>query len=167
MMAAVLLAMTMSLGLSAQNVGKQAERENRIESRINQLTKKLMLDEKTAAQFAPLYKEYVAALRSCRVKPDKELKGDEAILDRLKARLTTREKTAATKQQYVDKFAKILTARQVNRLFEERVDRKDGRPARPARFTLNSNGNVPALQPRPLTPNRVSPVKGKVTRVDD
>ena len=71
MMAAVLLAMTMSLGLSAQNVGKQAERENRIESRINQLTKKLMLDEKTAAQFAPLYKEYVADLRFCRVKPDK------------------------------------------------------------------------------------------------
>ena len=167
MMAALLLAMTMSLGLSAQNVRKQADPEKRIERRVEQLSKQLMLDDKTAARFAPLYKEYVAALRSCRVKPDKELKGDEAILDRLKARLTTREKTAATKQQYVDKFAKILTARQVSQLFEERDGRKDGRPARPARLAPTPNGSVPALQPRPLTPNRVSPVKGKVTRVND
>ena len=78
MMAALLLAMTMSLGLSAQNVRRQADPEKRIERRVEQLSKQLMLDDKTAARFAPLYKEYVAALRSCRVKPDKELKGDEA-----------------------------------------------------------------------------------------
>ena len=160
MMAALLLAMTMSFGLSAQNVRKQDDPEQRIERRVENLTKQLMLDDKTAPEFAKLYKEYAAALRNCRVKPDKDLKGDEAILDRLKARLATREKVAATKQQYVDKFAKILTARQVNQLFEER----DGRSAR---FTPARHGNVPALQPLPLTPNRMSPVKGKVTRVND
>lgn len=167
MMAALLLAMTMSLGLSAQNVRKQDDPEQRIERRVENLTKQLMLDDKTAPEFAKLYKEYAAALRNCRVKPDKDLKGDEAILDRLKARLATREKVAATKQQYVDKFAKILTARQVNQLFDERDGRKDGRPARPAGLTPARQGSVPALQPLPLTPNRVSPVKGKVTRVDD
>lgn len=167
-MAALLLAMTMSLGLSAQNAGKQADPEKRIERRVEQLTKQLMLDEKTAAEFAPLYKEYVAALRESRVKPDKELKGDEAILDRLKARLATQEKTAATKQKYVEKFAKMLTARQLDSLFNERGARKDRLNARPRmRLTPGQLDRVPGLQPRPLTPNSVNPVKGKVTRVDD
>lgn len=167
MMAALLLAMTMSLGLSAQNAGKQDNPEKRIERRIENMEKKLMLDDKTAAEFAPLYKEYLAALRDCRVKPDKDLKGDEAILNRLKAGLATKEKIAATKQKYVDKFAKILTARQVRQLFSERDRRNNDRPAQSARLAPGQRGSVPALQPRPLTPNRVSPVKGKVTRVDD
>lgn len=116
---ALALVMTMTLSLPAQETGKQKDGlTNRTEKRIEAMEKRLLLDDKTAAEFAPLYKEYLEALGNCRVKADEKATGDEAILARLKAKLSTEQAKAETKLKYVEKFSKILTARQVELLFD-------------------------------------------------
>ena len=42
--------------------GKEMSPEQRIEMRVERMQRQLMLDDKTAAQFAPGYKEYLEAL---------------------------------------------------------------------------------------------------------
>lgn len=49
--------------------GKEMSPEQRIEMRVERMQRQLMLDDKTAAQFAPVYKEYLEALEAC--KPQK------------------------------------------------------------------------------------------------
>lgn len=50
----------------APNQKKKLTPEQRQEMQINRMQKSLMLDDETAAKFAPLYKEYLEALKACR-----------------------------------------------------------------------------------------------------
>lgn len=81
----------------------------------------LMLDDKTAAQFAPVYKEYLQALEDC--KPQKpETKpaamDDKQIEEHLTAQFERQQKLLDTRKEYYNKFKKMLTMRQVQMVLQ-------------------------------------------------
>lgn len=93
--------------------------EKRIELRTAQMQQRLMLDEKTAAQFAPLYKEYLQALWACHseVKCTKDAT-DAQIKETLSNRLKMQRALVDTQEKYLEKFSKLLTARQLEVIFK-------------------------------------------------
>ena len=95
--------------------------EQRIEMRVERMQRHLMLDDKTAAQFAPVYKEYLQALEDC--KPQKpETKpaamDDKQIEEHLTAQFEQQQKLLDTRKEYYNKFKKMLTMRQVQMVLQ-------------------------------------------------
>lgn len=129
----VMMAAVFSCGnMLAQNVPAPAQKkqltpEQRQEMQINRMQKSLMLDDATAAKFAPLYKEYLEALESIKTccpkmkqeKPQqpKAERTDADIKKQLEEQLANQKKMVETKQTYLAKFEKILNARQLEKLF--------------------------------------------------
>ena len=100
--------------------GDKPTKEQRIEFRVNKMQKKLNLSEAVAAEFAPLYKEYLQAMAACRpqLERGKNLT-DEQIEKNLQARLDSELKVAEVKKAYLGKFAEILDAKQLQKLFNK------------------------------------------------
>lgn len=100
--------------------GDKPTKEQRIEFRVNKMQKKLKLSEAVAAEFAPLYKEYLQAMAECRpqLERGKNLT-DEQIEKNLQARLDSELKVAEVKKAYLGKFAEILNAKQLQKLFNK------------------------------------------------
>lgn len=93
--------------------------EKRIELRTEQMQQRLMLDEKAADQFAPLYKEYLQALKACKPEAKKEKPVTDAdIKEALTSRLKMQRAVIDTKEKYLEKFSAFLTARQLEVLFK-------------------------------------------------
>ena len=95
--------------------------EERIELRVKRMQERLVLDDKTAAEFAPLYKEYMQALMECHptvctTKKCNELT-DAERLKRMDDRFNCRQKMLDTQKKYYQKFKKVLNARQLEELF--------------------------------------------------
>lgn len=85
----------------------------------DQIVLELKLTKSQLKQFEPLYKAYRAALDKA---VDAEAatgtgSGEAAERNRLKAKLANISATAQVKREYVDKFAAILTAEQIRRLY--------------------------------------------------
>lgn len=110
-----------SCNMSAQNkdVKKQLSPEQRIEIKAQRISKNLMLDDATAGKFIPLYKQYFEALAACRCDVQKGTLTDEQVIERLENRFDVQKKVAEVNKKYVSEFAKILTPRQVEKLFSE------------------------------------------------
>lgn len=98
--------------------GDKPTKEQRIEFRVNKMQKKLKLSEAVAAEFAPLYKEYLQAMAECRpqLERGKNLT-DEQVVKNIEARLTAEQKVLDVKREYLGKFSKILNAKQLRQLF--------------------------------------------------
>ena len=126
------------------NAGNRPQRkfdpEKMIEWQTKQMEKKLILDDETSAKFAPLYKEYLNAIRSCFTNektpqaPRKDLT-DEERDQRMQNYFNVQKKVIETKQAYYDKFKKILNVKQVELLFKE----QNSRPKAPFRKDNNNN----------------------------
>ena len=87
------------------------------EKRAFIMSHKLMLDEKNSTVFIPLYTAYLKDLAGCSVKCNiKKDMTDSERLTQLKARLDAQVKYANVKKEYIDKFSKILTPRQVEKV---------------------------------------------------
>lgn len=139
----LVLAFMLSVGVesSAQNRGKRgAERagDKKVcaESCAQRLSAKLMLDDATTAKFIPLYKEYMDALAACRMQRPEGQPTDAQRIENLKNRFEAQSKAAAVKQDYVGKFAKILTPRQV----EQVMSGKAGMPSKGRMNGFNNKG---------------------------
>lgn len=130
---------------------KDISPEQRIEMRVERMQRHLMLDDKTAAQFAPLYKEYLQALEECT--PQKpEIKpvemDDKQIEEQLNAQFDRQQKLLDTRKEYYKKFKKILTMRQVQMVIKSnrphpmmpQKERMKERPQRP--YCLQPNACV-------------------------
>lgn len=128
---------------------KDISPEQRIEMRVERMQRHLMLDDKTAAQFAPVYKEYLQALEAC--KPQKpETKqaemNDQQIEEQLNAQFDRQQKLLDTRKEYYKKFKKMLTMRQVQTVLQSgrpqpmmpRKERMKERPQRPCALQPNA-----------------------------
>jgi len=96
--------------------------EQKVECRVKQMQKELLLDDATAAKFAPLYKEYLLAMFECMPKckmqqaqPD-ELT-DKQIIERIETRMAARQKCLDVEKKYYKKLSSILNAKQLLRVF--------------------------------------------------
>ncbi len=109
--------MTMSYGsLSAQDkIDTNTRRNNpkqRIEMRVQRMQKELNLDDNKAAQFSPLYKEYLQTILSLKKqKPGKKDKkmSDEQIDQLVMSRFDQKEKLIDIQKDYYLKFRKVLS----------------------------------------------------------
>ena len=85
------------------------------------MDKELMLDDETSAKFLPLYKEYLQAMAECRPapaeRPRKSELSDEELDKRMQTRFECQKKRIETQETYYAKFKKILTMRQVEKIF--------------------------------------------------
>ncbi|MDD6210864.1 MAG: hypothetical protein PUB21_09700 [Bacteroidales bacterium] len=124
----LLLAMVAGMSVSsvfAQNQKMQKPQltpEQRIEKRVEVMQRKLMLDDKTAAKFAPLYKEYLEAMKNCMPDPKEKKRPENALTDaqidkQITDRFAAHRKMLDTQEKYYQQFKKILTMRQVETLF--------------------------------------------------
>ncbi len=116
------MASMLSLSAAAQEGkrdGKSAEQ--RIEKQVTAMQKKLMLDDATAAKFAPLYKEYIAELRNCRpeLAKGKNL-SDEQIVANIEARMDAEQRMLDVQKRYFKKMSQILNAKQLQMVFSKK-----------------------------------------------
>ena len=126
----VMGALICTTSLFAQAPERKKERltdEQRIERQAMRMNKELLLDDETSAKFLPLYKEYLQALAKCRPaapdsasRPRKSELTDEELDQRMQACFECQKKRIETKETYYAKFKKILTMRQVEKIFAPR-----------------------------------------------
>ena len=137
---ALMIATMMSCGIILAQPGQKEKKltpEQRLEMQVKKAQKRLFLDEETAAKFAPLYKEYLEAMKQCKPAPKQLQKGEkkeltDAEIDQMmQDRFAARKKLVETQETYYKKFKKILNIRQVEVLF------KDNGPKRPHRPCIN------------------------------
>jgi hypothetical protein len=114
------LLMAFSVGAMAQEKKAKPTPEQRIEKRVERVQKDLMLDDATAAKFAPIYKEYLMEMSKCRpeVVRGKDL-SDEQIKKNLKARMEAKEKAVDVEKKYFGKLEKVLNAKQLQKVFSK------------------------------------------------
>lgn len=95
--------------------------EQRTEQHVKRMQQKLMLDEAAAAEFAPIYKEYLQAKAACRPAcvRGKELT-DAQIKSNIEARMEARQKTLDVDKKYYGKLSKVLNAKQLNIIFAQK-----------------------------------------------
>lgn len=103
---------------------QQPTPEQRIERQAARMDKELMLDDETSAKFLPLYKEYLQAMAECRPAPAEHPRkselSDEELDKRMQTRFECQKKRIETQETYYAKFKKILTMRQVEKIFAPR-----------------------------------------------
>ena len=113
----------------------QPTEEEMLEMRTQQLQRELMLDDATAAKFAPLYAEYLAAMKEVMPqqskgpesgkeakpgegKPEKKAEPTDAeIKEMIAKRIQTQRDIADVQEKYLSKFSDILSARQLQKVF--------------------------------------------------
>jgi hypothetical protein len=117
--------LAMFIAVSAVSVAQDKKdgkltKEQRVEMRVAKVQADLMLDDATAVKFAPLYKAYMQELAAChpQLERGKNLT-DEQIEKNLQARLNSELKVAEVKKAYLGKFAEILNAKQLQKLYNK------------------------------------------------
>ena len=130
LLATCLMASILCVGnASAQGQNKDKQKqvqqcpttEERINKQTEAMQKRLLLDEKEAAQFAPIYKEYLGELAKCRPDFQKQEKDaqptDAEIEKRIENRFAMQKKMVETQESYYKKLKKVLNARQLEQVF--------------------------------------------------
>lgn len=104
--------------LSAQEKKQKLTPEQRLDMVVAKMQKKLMLDDATAAEFAPIYKEYLQAISKCRPNctRGKDIT-DEQIKENISKRIDAQQKALDVQEKYYKKLSYILTGRQLQQIF--------------------------------------------------
>lgn len=119
--------------LFAQNMPEPQKKQRKpvtIEKQVNRMANQLMLDDATAAKFAPLYKEYLENLQgycaqNCCKKAAACPKSNATLTDkeieaRIEKRFEMQQQRLDIQKKYYDKFKKILNAKQLEKVFAPR-----------------------------------------------
>lgn len=108
----------MSGAVYAQEKKQAPTPEQRIEKRVERMQKKLMLDDATAAKFAPVYKEYLQAKFAARPEWKKcDNPTDAQIKENIAKRLDAQQKAIDVEKKYYKKLSSILSGRQLQQIF--------------------------------------------------
>ena len=115
----ITLLMTLSMtAVSAQDAQKLNERY--FQAKVSELVMRLKITEAQQSKFIPVYRRYSEEMRATvgeYKKPAKPLT-DEEQLALTKRKMERQQQAQAIRMRYVDIFATILSAEQVNRFFE-------------------------------------------------
>lgn len=117
------MVLMMCTTMSAQDAGRGKREKATPEQRARRMAEKLMLDDAATAKFVPLYQDYMKALAECRtprVKPETEGQMTDKELDaQMQRRFECRLKMLDVQKSYYDKFKKVMTVRQVQKLYNQ------------------------------------------------
>lgn len=133
-----MMVLALCTAVSAQETQKKEVRKFNPEMRAKHVADALLLDDAAQAKFVPLYQEYMKALAECRTPRTRrapEAKVTEKELDeQMKLRFESEQKRLDVQKNYYDKFKKIMTVRQVQKLYamnrpnQAQQGRKPGQP---------------------------------------
>lgn len=113
---------------------KQLKKEQMQEMQLNYLIKALVLDDATAAKFAPVYKQYMEDIRATRdqnsrKKPDsrmatdkrtpKPVPTDAEVEAAIKARFAQSRKMLDIREKYYNEFRKFLSPKQIQKMYNQ------------------------------------------------
>ncbi len=146
--------------IAQENVCKSSMTpEQCVQMRIDRMRNRLMLDDATAAKFAPIYKEYMQAIadvcKPCCKRTKGTVKSDAERISALEQRYAVKAKVAEINKEYVAKFSKILSARQVEKLFSKsgsekmKFDKKKSAKGKKQRNASKTNNGVVTRCPLP------------------
>ena len=92
-----------------------------LEKRCQRMEAQLVLDDATAAKFAPIYKEYLQELRACHPHAGEYTKKcdrtDAERISNMEKSFDIRQKMLDTQKKYYNKLKNILNARQLETIF--------------------------------------------------
>ncbi|MBQ8269603.1 MAG: hypothetical protein IJZ22_00155 [Bacteroidaceae bacterium] len=108
-----------STTLYAQEKKQKLTPEQRMDMWVIKMQNKLMLDDATAAKFAPIYKEYLQAMMECCKPAAKKCENltDEQIKEGIGKRLEARQKALDVEKKYFKKLSSVLNGRQLQQVF--------------------------------------------------
>lgn len=109
----------------AQDGGRQ-----KIESaKIGMITNRLSLTPEQATQFWPVYNEYNGKkqelnrrVRQLRDEPSRNSLNDDQLKNGLREANATKQKIADLDNEYMDRFLKVITPKQLNELYQTERD---------------------------------------------
>lgn len=108
--------------------------EQVVKMQTERMVQTLMLDDATTAKFTPVYGDYLKELRECRLmtrKPDAEKADvrakkkeraamtDDEVAAMLRNRFAQDRKMLDIREKYYDKFSKILTQKQILKIYQQ------------------------------------------------
>ncbi|KAA9327603.1 hypothetical protein F0P96_16625 [Hymenobacter busanensis] len=141
---ALLLALLSFGAAQAQQHGGGHPRSERLEAaRVAYITEKLALTTDQSQRFWPLYNEFTDKRRSLRKQARGEMRNqdvatmsDKDLRESINNQFAMRQSELNLEKEYLDKFQKVITLRQVALLYQaerdftkELLKRLDGRPA--------------------------------------
>lgn len=102
----------------AQDKKQPLTPEQKIEKRVGMMQKKLMLDDATAAKFAPIYKEYLQAKIAARPTCKREKNPTDAqIKENMEKCFDAQQKSLDVEKKYFKKLSSVLSGRQLQVVF--------------------------------------------------
>ncbi len=114
----VILAMT---NVMPQNVKKEPDREkvNFEEMQLKQVLGALMLDDKTAAKFTPIYRKYQEDMKACQMPLPKKCQDmtDNEIAKSIEEQFAHSRKMLDVKEKYYKEFKEVLNIRQIQKIY--------------------------------------------------
>ena len=128
----IIIAMTMlmALNLHAQQPANRQQAMQRIEQQVRHYSEAFALSEEQAQQFATLYKAYnkqMCAIHD-QYRHERTAEGttltDEQIEQRILDNFAQSRAILDAREQYYKEFRKILTASQINQIFEDEKARR-------------------------------------------
>lgn len=122
----------------AQNDKGAAINEKFFQAKVNELVQRLEMTDEQRAKFEPVYRRYNNEMRALWEKGRRHSKAedsknsdvkrseackkepltDEQKLERTKRRMERQQQAQTIRLKYIDEFATVLTAQQVNRFYE-------------------------------------------------
>ena len=138
-----MLLLLVAMTTAAQDKDHKKLRENFFNHKVEELAQTLNMSEEQKEKFVPIYRRYNDEMRAaigprklgerkppkdCDKKSHKDCDNkkpalsEEEQLERTKRKMENQQKAQAIRLKYVDEFATVLTAQQVNQLFEVEKD---------------------------------------------
>ncbi len=145
------VALMMSGSLFAQEKKQKPTPEQRIEKRVAMMQRKLMLDDATAAKFAPIYKEYLQAMaENCKPCGKCENPTDTQIKENIAKRIDAQQKALDIEEKYFKKLSTVLSGRQLQKVFCKDADKNFRKPGKMGGFgkcDRPKGGKKPCMMP--------------------
>lgn len=114
------LLMLVALAAAAQNKKSNEINEKLFDAKVSELVYRLDMSDDQKQKFIPIYRRYNQDMRAAwgeRQKPAKATT-DEERLARAKQRMERQQRAQSVRLKYIDEFATVLSAKQVNQFFE-------------------------------------------------
>lgn len=116
----ILLLAMVGLLATAQSQGNSSLNERFYRAKLKEIVYRLHITEKQQQKFEPMYRSYCEEMRALwneRTAPIKPSTSTDAA-EMAKRKMEMQQRAQGIRMKYIDKFATVLNAKQVNRFFE-------------------------------------------------
>ena len=126
----IALTLLLTVSVSAQQPATKPDGKARIEQQVRQYTAAFSLNEQQAQQFGTLYKAYSKKMKAIHqlYRSERPVEGaeptDEQIEQRILDNFAQSRAILDVREQYYKEFRKILTPKQINKIFEDEKARR-------------------------------------------